>query len=123
VAGVAADDDLDGGVVVDFAFEGFLGQVAVSFSDDQDEPFDGADAGEGAQAPGEDAAAGEREEDLALCCAEPCAITRGKYDRGCPRLINAIGIIDGCLPCGRLFLSSMGTDPGVRVPVASTCSG
>ena len=61
--------DFDGGVVVDFAFQGFLGQVAIAFSDDQDEPFDGPDAGKGPQAPGENAAAGEGEE--ALLCAAP----------------------------------------------------
>ena len=123
MAGVAADDDLDGGVVVDFAFEGFLGQVAIAFSDDQDEPFDGPDAGKGPQAPGEDAAAGEGEEDLALCRAEPCATTGGQHDSGCPRLINAIGAIDGCLPCGRRVFVVEVNRSRVPVPVASTCSG
>jgi hypothetical protein len=71
VAGVPADDDLNVGVVIDLPFQGLLSQIAIDLSDDQDEPLDRTDAGEGPQAPGEDSPTGERKEDLALLRTEP----------------------------------------------------
>ena len=94
MAGVAADDDLDVGVVVDLAFQSVLGQVAVDLSDDQDQSLDGADAGEGPQAPGEDAAAGEGRKTLLCSAPNRDPLPGGQDDAGRLGLINAIRIAD-----------------------------